>query len=65
MAFLLSYSFIKSEIGVFILVFFRFGYLHHNSAFDTLFEQLTAVLIYALDGAGGVIGIGSASAGAV
>ena len=41
------------------------GDLHHDGALHPLAEQIAAVLIDALDAAGGVIGVGRAAAGAV
>ena len=45
--------------------FLILGYLDHDSALHALFEQLAAVLVHAGNAAGGVVGVGSAAAGAV
>ena len=39
-------------------------YPHHYRALDALLEKLAAGLIYAADGTGGMVSVGSAAAGA-
>ena len=41
------------------------SYFHHYGALYTLLEKLTALLVYTFYGAGSMIGVGSASSGAV
>ena len=44
---------------------FSLSSFYHDGAFHTFLEKLAAGLIYAFDGAAGMIGIGGTAAGAV
>ena len=52
-------------MGVSILFAQGPGDGHHDGALHPLAEELTAVGVHACDGAGGVVGVGRAAAGAV
>ena len=52
-------------MGVSILLAQGTGHRHHDGALHALAEELTAVLVHAGDGAGGVVGVGGTAAGAV
>ena len=58
-----AYCFKKSQIGVVIIQNPPNGY--HDSTFHPFTEEVTSWLVDAHDGAGGVVGVGGASAGAV
>ena len=56
---------LKSVCKTYLQILAHLGYLQHDGAFDPFFMELAAQVIDSGDGAGGVVGVGSAAAAAV